>query len=171
MTELLPVDRRIIENGNRMQFRPFGKDEAGRNISDITGLSISVNVSVLEDLVSQQEGAENGKQAVEKLVTLLNDRIPDPAYHVSSELLRKWGGYSNEFVAYLVEFCIDLSQDPDFQQHVGKKMIPGFLRVAWRLCTVKFIYGMAWTIYRIITPRIHIPLKRLILKGNRPSFV
>ena len=41
---------------------------------------------------------------------------------MTTEFLRNpWTGYSNEFAAYLVELCVDLSGDPEFSIQYGEK--------------------------------------------------
>ena len=128
-----------------MLYRPFGKEPDGESIKDLSGVSIRANVEYLEEAVSEAHGPEAGKQAVEELVRRLNERIPDHAYHVTVEFLKNpWTGYSNEFVAYLVEFCVDLSGDPDFQFNMGrKKLISPIIQTLMRPFSTKLIYQAA----------------------------
>lgn len=140
-TELLPKTCRILERP-LMLFRPFGKDVDGTAIKDMTGVSIRSNVEHLEEHVTRTQGAQAGEEVVETLVKLLNERIPDHSYHVTSSFLRNpWTCYSNEFTAYLVEFCIELSRDDDFQFNMGrKKLIPPIMQTLMRPFSVKSIY-------------------------------
>jgi signal transduction histidine kinase/class 3 adenylate cyclase len=142
--QFLPKTRRILERPV-MEFRPFGKDEDGHVIRDMAGVSIRSNVEYLEECVAHARGPVAGTRAVEDLVRLLNERIPDWAYHVTAERLRNpWASYSNEFTAYLVELCIDLSGDPDFQFNMGKeKLIPPLIQTLMRPFSVGQIYKMA----------------------------
>lgn len=128
-----------------MQFRPFGKDPDGTTIRDMTGVSIRSNVEFLEEYLTGLRGPEAGRMAVEELVRRLNDRIPDRAYHITPELLRNpWTSYSNEFTAYLVDFCVDLSGDPEFQFKMGReKLIPPIMQTLMRPFSVKLIYNGA----------------------------
>ena len=139
--EFLPKTRRILERP-LMLFRPFGKDIDGTIIRDMTGVSIRSNVEHLEEYVTQTQGPHTGEGVVETLVKLLNERIPDRSYHVTSSFLRNpWTCYSNEFTAYLVEFCIELSHDNDFQFKMGrKKLIPPIMQTLMRPFSVKSIY-------------------------------
>ena len=139
--EFLPKTRRILERP-LMLFRPFGKDIDGTVIRDMTGVSIRSNVEHLEEYVTQTQGPHTGEEVVETLVKLLNERIPDRSYHVTSSFLRNpWTCYSNEFTAYLVEFCIELSRDNDFQFRMGrKKLIPPIMQTLMRPFSVKSIY-------------------------------
>ena len=125
-----------------MEFRPFGKDPGGATIRDMSGVSIRSNVEYLEETVARTQGAEAGKRIVEELVALLNGRIPDRAYHVTSKFLRNpWTSYSNEFTAYLVDFCIDLSGDPDFQFNMGReKLVSPIIQTLMRPFSVAAIY-------------------------------
>ncbi len=144
MHDLYPVDRRILERPH-MLFRPFGKEPTGEPIRDLTGVSIRENVTYLQEVITEKKGIQAGKEIVEELVNLLNSRIPDKTYHTSRKFLQNpWTGYSNEFVAYLVEFCIDLSEDPKFQYHMGERqMVPPVIQTLMRPFSVQKIYKMA----------------------------
>jgi len=114
--ELLSPDHRILERPY-MEFRPFGVDEQGRTIRDISGMIVRANV----DQLAQSLPGPSGAQAVEELCRLLNERIRDPVYHVAPDFLKNvWNSYSYEFVSYLREFCEQLSGDPQFHYNVGK---------------------------------------------------
>jgi signal transduction histidine kinase len=140
----LPKAHRIIER-RFMEFRPFGKTVDGQTIRDMSGVSIRSNVEYLEESVAKLRGRDAGKQIVEDLVELLNARIPDRPYHVNARLLKNpWVSYSNEFTAYLVEFCIDLSGDPEFQFNMGReKLIPPLIQTLMRPFSVGQIYKAA----------------------------
>jgi hypothetical protein len=43
------------------------------------------HVEFLEEVVSKAKGEEAGKHAVRELVRLMNERMPDPAYHVTAD--------------------------------------------------------------------------------------
>ncbi|MDO8473265.1 MAG: GAF domain-containing sensor histidine kinase [Dehalococcoidia bacterium] len=139
--DLLPETRRILER-RFMEFRPFGKDPDGKPICDMRGMSIRSNVEYLEESVARAQGAEAGQRVVEELVRRLNERIPDRAYHVTAKFLKNpWTSYSNEFTAYLVDFCIELSGDPDFQFKMGReKLISPIIIPFMRPLSVKQIF-------------------------------
>lgn len=107
-----------------MECRPFGREPDGERIQDVSGVTVRANLEYLEKCVAQKRGADAGRKAVEDLVTLLNERLPDPAYHVTSGFLKNpWNSYSYEFVMYLTEFCVELSGDPDFHFNLGRRQI------------------------------------------------
>ena len=119
--ELFLKDRTILEQG-AMVFRPFGLDEQGQTIRDLSGVSIRAVTVFLEKLVTSEGGSSAGKEAVEELCRLLNDRIKDPVYHVTPELLKNpWNSYSYEFTSYLYEFCERISGDSRFAFRAGGK--------------------------------------------------
>lgn len=121
MIELLSQDHTILERPF-MEFPPFGADERGERIQDVSGAFVSSYVQYLEDYVSQNAGSEAGEKTVRQLCHLLNERIRDPACHVTPKGLRHfWRSYSYEFFVYLREFCIQLSCDPDFVAHVAQE--------------------------------------------------
>ncbi|OGW69455.1 MAG: hypothetical protein A3A88_00555 [Nitrospirae bacterium RIFCSPLOWO2_01_FULL_62_17] len=139
--ELLPKDRRILEKG-LMEFRPFGVDPDGTRIRDVSGISIRSIVDYLEDCMAKKEG--NGARAVDDLCRLLNERIPDPTYHVTQDFLRNaWNSYSYEFVSFMREFGIVLSGDPRFNFNAGKERnVSPLLQILGRPFTLSQIYSM-----------------------------
>ncbi len=140
---LLSKEHTILEKGT-MEFRPFGIDEQGEKIRDVTGIKVSAYITHLEESVGEKEGPEAGKKAEEKLCTLLNERIPDPTYHVTPAFLKNiWNSYSYEFVCFLTEFCLLISQDPLFQIQVGKtKYISPIIQTLGRPFSISQIYKM-----------------------------
>ena len=143
MTELLSADHTILERPF-MEFRPFGRDERGEKIRDVSGVTVKANVDYLEEVVGRTRGAEAGVRAVEQLARLLNERLRDSAYHVTPAFLKNlWTSYSYEFVMYLAEFCLILSGDREFQFNVGKeKFISPVIQTLGRPFTVPQIYRM-----------------------------
>ena len=119
MTELFSKDHTILERPF-MEFRPFGTDERGEKIRDISGAIVKANVAHLESCVSRSSGPEAAVRAIQDLCRLLNERIRDPAYHVTPKFLNNiWHSYSYEFVCYTREFCERLSGDPQFHFNTG----------------------------------------------------
>lgn len=117
---LLSKDHTILEQPF-MLFIPFGVDERGEQIKDISGMIIRDNVEYLEDWVRRTKGADAAKQAIDDLCRLTNARIRDWAYHVTPEQLKNvWNSYSYEFTSYLRELCRQLFDDPAFHMNVGK---------------------------------------------------
>ena len=84
---LLPKTHRILERP-LMEFRPFGRDHQGETIQDVSGITVRANLEYLETLITHMHGIEAAQAALEKLVVLLNERIPDRTYHVTVEFLK-----------------------------------------------------------------------------------
>ncbi len=146
-TVMLDRSHRIIEKG-MMDVRPFGVRSDGSTIRDVSGVVIRANLEFLEAVVRQQRGLEAGAQAVRDLVRLLNERIPDHAYHITEAFLRnEWNSYSYEFVGFLDCFCSDLSGDPDFQFHLAraKFVSPAILSLALPFSTAQIF--AVWPYY------------------------
>jgi hypothetical protein len=143
MTELLSKEHTILERPF-MEFRPFGVDEHGEKIRDVSGVTVKANIDYLEEVVGRTRGAEAGIQAVWQLARLLNERLRDSAYHVTPAFLKNpWISYSYEFVMYLAEFCGNLSGDREFQFNVGKeKFISPVIQTLGRPFPVPQIYRM-----------------------------
>ncbi len=141
MPDLLPKNRRIIEKG-AMEFRPFGTHADGTMIRDVSGIIIRSIVDYLEDCTARTEAA--GARPVNELCRMLNERIPDPAYHVTPDFLKNaWNSYSYEFVSFVREFGIDLSGDPQFNFNAGKERnVSPLLQILGRPFTLSQIYGM-----------------------------
>jgi signal transduction histidine kinase/ActR/RegA family two-component response regulator len=144
MSTLLSKEHRITEKG-AMEFQPFGKRPDGGTIHDLSGVVVKAVVEHLEDLMTQKRGADAGHRAVEELVRRLNARIPDRAYHVSSDFLKNpWNGYSSEFSAFNGEFCVDISEDPRFHFSMARdKAISPIIQVLGRPFSVPQIYKMS----------------------------
>ncbi|HSQ91184.1 MAG TPA: hypothetical protein VLM19_03300, partial [Nitrospiraceae bacterium] len=139
--DLLPKDHTILER-EVMEFRPFGLDEQGQTIRDISGMSIRAVVVYLESLQGRERGASAGSQAVEDLCCLLNQRIKNPVYHVTPEFLKNaWNSYSYEFTAYLYEFCERMSGDPRFLYRGGMEKASSIMQVLARPFSLSQIYG------------------------------
>ncbi|HKC92651.1 MAG TPA: ATP-binding protein, partial [Nitrospira sp.] len=144
MSMLLSKEHRITEKG-MMEFQPFGKRPDGGTIHDLSGIVIKADIELLEKIVSRTQGRSAGLRAVDELVRRLNERIPDRAYHVTADVLNNpWNGYSNEFVAFLAEFCIAISGDPRFIFEVGRQQaISPIIQVLGRPFSVPQIYKMS----------------------------
>lgn len=139
---LLPKHRTILER-EYMEFRPFGVDEQGEKIRDLTGMSIRATVIYLERSVARQHGQAAGLLAVQELCVFLNQRIKDPVYHVTPAFLKNaWNSYSYEFTAYLYEFCERISGDPQFVFRGGMEKASPIMQVLARPFSLAQIYGM-----------------------------
>ncbi len=139
---LLPKDRMILER-EVMEFRPFGLDEQGHTIRDLSGMSIRAIVVYLEKSLARERGDVAGSQAVEDLCRLLNQRIKDPVYHVTPDFLKNaWNSYSYEFTAYLYELCEHMSGDPRFVFLGGMEKASSIMQVLARPFSLAQIYGM-----------------------------
>ena len=141
--ELLPKDHSILERPF-MLFRPFGVAPNGEKIRDVSGITVKANVEYLEEVISKKNGDAAGRQAIDRLCDSLNARISDPSYHVTPEFLQNiWHSYSYEFVCYLGEFCILISEDPNFQFEMGKhKFISPIIQTLGRPFSVSQIFEL-----------------------------
>ena len=139
---VLPKDRTILER-EVMGFRPFGLDEEGCRIRDLSGLNIRAVVMYLEKSRTHGETDSSASLAVQNLCSLLNQRIKDPAYHVTPEFLKNpWNSYSCEFTAYLYEFCERMSGESRFVFHASMEKATSIMQVLARPFSLSQIYGM-----------------------------
>ncbi len=143
MSALLSKEHTILERP-MMEFPPFGVDERGEKIRDISGAIVKANVDQLDETVARVSGADAGAHAVHELCRRLNARIRDSAYHVTPAFLHNvWNSYSYEFVSYLREFCEQLSGDARFQYHVGEgKHLSPLIQVLGRPFPMSQIYKL-----------------------------
>lgn len=141
--KLLSKEHAILERPV-MQFRPFGVTPDGQKIRDVSGITIKANVEYLEEVVGTKNGEAAGRQAIDHLCDSLNARISDPSYHVTPEFLQNiWHSYSYEFAVYLGEFCILISEDPNFQFEMGKhKFISPVIQTLGRPFSVAQIFEL-----------------------------
>ena len=144
MATLLSKEHRITEKST-MEFQPFGQAPDGTPIRDLSGVVIRACVEHLEDYAARSRGRDAGREAVEELVRRLNERIPDPAFHVTSEiLLNPWNSYANEFSAFVSQLCSDISGDPQFQFNMAnEKAISPIIQALLRPFSVPQIYKMS----------------------------
>lgn len=143
MTGFLSKDHTILERPF-MEFRPFGVDERGEKIRDISGTIVKANVEYLEACVSRSVDPQAAARAVQDLCRLLNERIRDSAYHVTPKFMKNiWNSYSYEFVCYVREFCQQLSADPLFHFNTGRnKHITAITRMLGQHLSVAQILSM-----------------------------
>ena len=140
--ELLLKDRSILER-EVMEFRPFGLDEQGHTIRDLSGMSVRAVVVYLEESLAREKGVSAGSRAAEELCCLLNQRIRDPVYHVTPKFLKNaWNSYSYEFAAYLYEFCERMSGDHRFLFRGGMEKASSIMQVLARPFSLAQIYSM-----------------------------
>lgn len=128
----------------RMISRPFGMDEAGQPINHGAGNLIVGAIEWMQTVVGQRASqevppglpkaerdaqvAEARSAALDRLVEMLNEAIPDERYHVSREyLLNESNNYSYEFRLFVAEYCRVISGDPNFFFNEGAQSIPAAL--------------------------------------------
>jgi len=140
---LLHKSHKILEKGH-MELRPFGNQLSGETIQDVSGITVKANVEYLAELVARSRGPDAGKAVLQELVESLNARIPDSSYHVTPEFLTNpWHGYSYEFVMYLAEFSVLLSQDPEFHRKLGReKLLSPIIQLLGRPFSIPQIFKM-----------------------------
>ena len=141
---LLSNEHRITEKG-MMEFQPFGTEPDGTLIRDLSGVVIRADIEYLVDYVTRSRGAEAGRVVVEELVRRLNERIPDPVFHVTEKFLRNpWNSYSAEFSSFCGETCIALSGDPLFHFNMARqKAISPIITTLGKPFSVPKIYKMS----------------------------
>jgi hypothetical protein len=143
VAEILSKDHTILERPF-MEFRPFGVDEFGEKIRDISGVIVKANVDHLKKHIARTKGPEDSAKAVDSLCLLLNERLRDSAYHVTPAFLtNEWNSYSYEFTCYLREFGKQLTGDPLFVLHTAvEQHISPLIQVLCRPFSMGQIYGM-----------------------------
>ena len=76
MIDLLSKERSILERPF-MEFRPFGLNDQGEKICDISGVIVQSNVDYLHDYLSRTGGDNAAREALDELCRLLNSRLPE----------------------------------------------------------------------------------------------
>ncbi len=139
--------------------RPFGNDEDGRPIDHGSGKLILGAVDCLRDQVAERVAQESDPDlspaeladrqaaaqdaALERLVAMLNDAIPDPRYHITREyLLNESNLYSYEFRLFVSDFCRVITGDPLFFRHAGENSIPPALGLLGRPLGIQRTFGL-----------------------------
>ncbi|MCP4542767.1 MAG: response regulator [Chloroflexi bacterium] len=132
----------------RMPFQgsPFGLDEQGQEINDISGRSIKSTVEYMMEVVqrettsslplhlSPEEGQqrinESAQTALIHLVEMLNKSVGDQRFHVDADyLLSDNHFYSYEFSLIVGEYSKAICGDENFDFNRGTRTIPPV--VAW----------------------------------------
>ncbi|MGQ0600380.1 MAG: GAF domain-containing protein, partial [Anaerolineales bacterium] len=110
---------------------PFGIDQAGKPIRDVSGLGLRSLLRYVRECAAQRAAetlpvdlpqpereaqvAQAQAEAMTQLVQRLNAALPNPAYHVTlADLERPNNFYSFEFVLYLLAACEVITGTPDF---------------------------------------------------------
>ena len=93
--QLLPKDRTILER-EVMEFRPFGLDEQGHTIRDLSGMSIRAAVVHLDKSLSRERGAAAGRQGAGALLEAYGARESGRAMRIQGERAR----VAHEFEAW-----------------------------------------------------------------------
>ena len=142
--KLLSKEHTILERPF-MEFPPFGVDEDGAKIEDISGALVKGKLEYLEQCIRRQSGLEAGASAAQELCRLLNERIPDPLFHVTPDFLRNvWHSYSYEFICYFRVFCAKLAgSPPDFHFDAARmKQIPDTISMLAKPFSTSQIFRM-----------------------------
>lgn len=143
----------------QMSMRPFGTDEEGRAIKQVRATTVLAAVKQMQDYMSQQLDRELPpdmdpqerkarirqirESSLDKLVTRLNEAIPDRQYHVTREyLLNEGHHYTHEFNLYVNELAKEISGDPDFSFHRGLKSIPTSLISLGRTLSLRQVFSI-----------------------------
>ena len=120
---------------------PFGLDEQGQEINDISGRSIKSTVEYMMEVVQrqtmlalplhlspeerEQRTEESVQTALTHLVEMLNESFRDRRFHVSADyLLDDSNYYSHEFSLIVGEYSKAISGDADFYYNRGTRTIP-----------------------------------------------
>ncbi len=149
MTESTTTARLPIPDLGPMTGIPFGRDENGKRIDHGTGKLVVGAIEWMRQFIEKSTRSKLGPDvdgaiaerlaneacegAVDDLVGLLNDAIPDPRYHIGRDyLLNESNNYSYEFRLFVAEYCRALSGDDLFFFHQGAHSIPGPVQLLTR---------------------------------------
>lgn len=139
--------------------RPYGSDEDGRPIDHGRGSLILGAVECLKDAVASRVTAEAPPytpqtetaarieraqaEALDRLVSMLNDAIPDRRYRITlNYLLNASNLYSYEFRLFVSEYCRIISGDSMFFRHAGEHSIPKAVGLLGRPLGIQRCYAL-----------------------------
>jgi signal transduction histidine kinase/DNA-binding response OmpR family regulator len=142
-----------------IQGKPFGQDDNGHPINHIRGtllfsaikqLNESIGRKVSEHfheaLTTHQRASQIRQaqdEAIETLVTRVNDAIPDPRFHVTREMLFDTDRfYSYEFNLLVNEIAREISGDPQFFIRRGAKSVPPAMVSIIRHLSISQIFNL-----------------------------
>ncbi len=172
-----PPVRAQEELGERPKYLlgvPFGADENGKPINHARGAliisvveqlkeSVARNVAArqAEHLPAQEKAAQIERaqaEALDLLVTRLNDAMTDPRFAVSREtLLDPNRFYSFEFNLLANELAQEISGDPRFFYRRGFKSVPASIKAVARHLSTQQIYNLLPRLTaRVVDEDIHV---------------
>ncbi len=154
----LPAKHKITERG-KMRYPPFGVDSQGNKIEDVRGHAIAGILEYVKEITIKKEleshknfpvlvlkeiGQEAAREAVEKLISMLNGAIPDRKFWVTEAFLKNpWNSYSAEFYHFMVEFAKEISGEPDFCFQIGfNRFITPLIAIIGKPIPLEYIYTM-----------------------------
>ncbi len=140
-----------------MSAPPYGVDAAGKPIQQVRGAVVVACVETMLEHIEtqvvrkQRAGTspdhcshrvqEAKKQALDSLVSRVNEAMVHKGYRVTSDyLLDERNAYSHEFNLYLNEYAAEISADPRFFFHRGMQSVPNALANVARPFSLRQIY-------------------------------
>ncbi|MGI8967785.1 MAG: ATP-binding protein [Chloroflexota bacterium] len=139
--------------------RPFGRDNAGQPIKHGSGKLIVGAIEWMQEVVGKRVRgsaalsisdterdslvARAQSEALERLVAMLNEAIPDERYRVAQKyLLNESNNYSYEFRLFLNDYCRVISGDEHFFFNHGAASIPATMGRLARPLGIQRTYGI-----------------------------
>ncbi len=143
----------------KMNGRPYGKDERGRSLSRTKGVTVRATVEyavqcvmeraarsmpeTLNPAVRQARLLQARREALDEIIGRLNRAIGDPAYYVTEAYLYNEGNsYSTEFDLFMSVICAEVSQDPKFDFHRGALSITDGIARLVRPLPLRQVYSL-----------------------------
>ncbi len=159
---------------------PFGKDEDGNIIRDISGELVQSSIHYMQEAAAHKvlnalpdvEPHERetviqtaGQAALEQLIQALNASSDDPKYHVDEEYLMNPGNnYSFEFNLTLLQYAKVISGDENFYFNRGRCLVP---QMALRLGRPLALDQVFRVVPRLTSKFGHADLRTVLVEKNR----
>ncbi len=169
VNENLPIERNtrlgqetqtvLSPEVQRMRQRPFGVGVDGQPVAESNGKIIASGVLYMQELVGKRVAQtapshaapeqlaalvrQAQKDALDRLVLMLNAAIPEERYHVTGEyLLNESNNYTYEFDLFVADFCRVISGNPNFYFDVGTSTIQASIAALVRPLGIQRAYSL-----------------------------
>jgi signal transduction histidine kinase/CheY-like chemotaxis protein len=138
------ASKKLVSKLTQMKRQPFGALEDGSLVEEIKGSLLIGSINYMQEVVAAEAGQtlpadisdEEGRQriqeaqreALDRLVEMLNAAQADERYHVTADyILDESNSYTTEFWLFTVDYCRVICGDPDFYRNSSQGRIPPIL--------------------------------------------
>ena len=150
---------KLVSKLTQMKRQPFGALDDGSSVEEIKGTLLIGFINYMQEVIAtdvrqslppdisdeegQQRIQEAQKDALDRLVEMLNAAQADERYHVTADyILDESNSYTTEFWLFTVDYCRVICGDPDFYRNSSQGRIPPILLRLFRPLSTQMIFQL-----------------------------